>query len=692
MSVPLPSPSPLTPASAKIIPSGSHPRPIEMSNPPDGSPRYHRSGGGGFGQSPNSPSGSPRSNSIRRHGPTRSIGFGSSTVSGSGSVNEDNWRERTGTTPSKSAVRTVGGFDKSKGAVGGGIANGVSVSPIKDKEGSSDKDKEKGELICASPVVAHIRCRAQPCPLPILQGGSMYRWRYLPIFSRSRWAGSCPDLSSSSYAAAAKKEVCQWFLKGNCKFGHKCTIPRSIPYMLTQSPGALAHLRPGEPMSMDRKNKKAALHEAREREGRVPGDLRSPIKSSPAFAGHAINMEHASPVPIKSALSTAIQSPPAHRLPSSPLRDPFGPPPPGNGSASPGFARSPAPPSAFASSPSRPSPLSGSVARSSVPGPLALKANLHSPLRQPHTAFSSSFSHSNMKDRRPGTSPVPPLSASFADGMRKNIWARSETPMDRPEILSPRRMIDHRPSKSSDDVFTDDQEDDEDGEGLAIAVPDLLAELLTPREMARRMSRRDSQDSFSASPSRGAFIQKALWSGGAGGERLAQSAGPTMGPGYLQGLWSAEGGDARKVQSPHKDEFAFGPNTAVPQGARQQSLLTQQRSPTSPQEGFEGFLPSPPLPTGRSDLDANATPFLNRATGDPSSPSARALQEHAPGQSLPGGLANALSRIHLQGARPGSGLAHAANGHMEEVDEKEPRPVKGKKEEHMEEGVFAMEG
>ena len=82
--------------------------------------------------------------------------------------------------------------------------------------------------------------------------------------------------------------------------------------------------------------------------------------------------------------------------------------------------------------------------------------------------------------------------------------------MDQPEVLSPRRrIIDHRPKRSTDDVFTDDQDDDDDdGDDLAIAVPDSLAELLTPRERARRMSRRDSQDSFSASPSRGSAIPK----------------------------------------------------------------------------------------------------------------------------------------------------------------------------------------
>ncbi len=37
-----------------------------------------------------------------------------------------------------------------------------------------------------------------------------------------------------------QKSFCQWFLKGNCRFGHKC---------------ALAHVLPGQPMSMDRKIK-----------------------------------------------------------------------------------------------------------------------------------------------------------------------------------------------------------------------------------------------------------------------------------------------------------------------------------------------------------------------------------------------------------------------------------------------------
>ncbi|KAI0266568.1 hypothetical protein BC834DRAFT_843133 [Gloeopeniophorella convolvens] len=60
--------------------------------------------------------------------------------------------------------------------------------------------------------------------------------------------GSCTAGASCPFSHAAnepgqQKGVCAWFVKGNCKFGHKC---------------ALAHILPGQSMSMDRKNKKAA--------------------------------------------------------------------------------------------------------------------------------------------------------------------------------------------------------------------------------------------------------------------------------------------------------------------------------------------------------------------------------------------------------------------------------------------------
>ncbi|GAA6062105.1 hypothetical protein JCM10212_002355 [Sporobolomyces blumeae] len=59
---------------------------------------------------------------------------------------------------------------------------------------------------------------------------------------------SCP-FSHDLVNPGQSKPICQWFAKGNCKFGHKC---------------ALAHVLPGQPMSFDRKNKRAAQAALRE--------------------------------------------------------------------------------------------------------------------------------------------------------------------------------------------------------------------------------------------------------------------------------------------------------------------------------------------------------------------------------------------------------------------------------------------
>ncbi|KAF8343089.1 uncharacterized protein EI90DRAFT_828406 [Cantharellus anzutake] len=52
---------------------------------------------------------------------------------------------------------------------------------------------------------------------------------------------SCP-FSHIAAEPGQQKGICQWYIKGNCKFAHKC---------------ALAHVLPGQPLSMDRKNKRA---------------------------------------------------------------------------------------------------------------------------------------------------------------------------------------------------------------------------------------------------------------------------------------------------------------------------------------------------------------------------------------------------------------------------------------------------
>jgi len=95
-----------------------------------------------------------------------------------------------------------------------------------------------------------------------------------------------------------------------------------------------------------------------------------------------------------------------------------------------------------------------------------------------------------------------------------------------------------------------------------------------------------------------------------------------------------------------------------------------------------------------------------RGFGGPSSPSARALQEHEPGMSLPGGLASALSRIHMQGSgRVGSGLVNGGGreeGGNDVSTGQVPMPGNGnglgnglgsgRREEHDDEGIFSMDG
>ncbi|KIY65456.1 hypothetical protein CYLTODRAFT_424313 [Cylindrobasidium torrendii FP15055 ss-10] len=69
-------------------------------------------------------------------------------------------------------------------------------------------------------------------------------------------AGAACPFSHTGTANTGEKDTCAWYVKGNCKFGHKC---------------ALAHVLPGQPITMDRKNKRAAMQttggKAREREG-----------------------------------------------------------------------------------------------------------------------------------------------------------------------------------------------------------------------------------------------------------------------------------------------------------------------------------------------------------------------------------------------------------------------------------------
>ncbi|PVF93470.1 hypothetical protein CPB86DRAFT_676531, partial [Serendipita vermifera] len=39
---------------------------------------------------------------------------------------------------------------------------------------------------------------------------------------------NCP-FSHTAVDRGGPKDVCQWFVKGNCKFGHKCALAHILP-------------------------------------------------------------------------------------------------------------------------------------------------------------------------------------------------------------------------------------------------------------------------------------------------------------------------------------------------------------------------------------------------------------------------------------------------------------------------------
>ncbi len=256
--------------------------------------------------------------------------------------------EKKDTVQAQSVGKDQNGGKKDSQAVG---PNGSGES-----KGQSRALRDNRHLLTGSASLSHVPCRFYK------QGACTA-------------GASCPF----SHEEGGKKETCQWFLKGNCKFGHKC---KSTAMDLGIRDAALTSrcttaCATGEPLSMDRKNKKAQ-QQADAKNGTAgatgSGSPAAPStleahRPSPIQLRDQLTEEVAAPVPIRSALSSSLQaSQPTARMGSSPLREPFGPPSGAlaGSSATAGFlGRSPG---NFAASPSRPSPLSASFsARSSVP-------------------------------------------------------------------------------------------------------------------------------------------------------------------------------------------------------------------------------------------------------------------------------------------------------------------------------------
>ncbi|SCV71504.1 BQ2448_3092 [Microbotryum intermedium] len=109
------------------------------------------------------------------------------------------------------------------------------------------------------------------------------------LLARGRRARHQTNVTFSSDQA---KPVCKFFTQGNCKFAHKC---------------ALAHILPGQPISFDRKNKRAA--QAALRDAQAQAQMQA--QAQPSDVG-------VSPSPFTTSSTTAIGSSPT-QVPSSGL-------------------------------------------------------------------------------------------------------------------------------------------------------------------------------------------------------------------------------------------------------------------------------------------------------------------------------------------------------------------------------------
>ncbi|KAJ7723340.1 hypothetical protein DFH07DRAFT_1005474 [Mycena maculata] len=334
-------------------------------------------------------------------------------------------------------------------------------------------------------------------------------------------AGSSCPFSHSLAEPGGQKDVCAWFVKGNCKFGHKC---------------ALAHVLPGQTMAMDRKNKKAAQIAAggSKREGGEGGKGRGGSKregggrnGSGLLAGGSTAPTRARPpmnMPLKATISPSAPAPPlkdtdfasfgvldeASQLPSAPARNKSPDLPPSINASTNTSGGKPPSPTLPVSAPRRPSMGSASPSKDFGPigsppsGATSLNARMHSGTPPTQNGFLSTSPFS-----APGTQSV---FLGYNDGARKNMGMAaslgSGMAMAGPWSGNGTASSPHRGSLLSAsrtrDVFDADDNGtsggrkiirEDSGEDLEDFLPGSLTDLLTPEERSRRMSRTASAES-----------------------------------------------------------------------------------------------------------------------------------------------------------------------------------------------------
>ncbi|KAI9441420.1 hypothetical protein H4582DRAFT_1381049 [Lactarius indigo] len=591
---------------------------------------------------------------------------------------------------------------------------------------------------------------------------------------------SCP-FSHANNEPGQPKGVCAWFVKGNCKFGHKC---------------ALAHILPGQSMAMDRKNKKAAQLAANAngqskeggKGGKSPksgsqsatgsgtsaagsGSMRNPLLSGSTAPTRILQSSARAPMPIplKAAVSPSAPAPPvqdtefasyglpdeSNKLPSAPAQNKSFASPPKEGSPLPTVED--LPPDSHTEeeeTPVVPNPSTSPLPFHNPSAPRQMRAPTNpadlGPIGSPRSV--SSHGHvARVNGFSPGASPsqgagLLSTSPFSAPGVQSVFFSYENKP-NHTDDLKARSGIaaslgatqawrpELPPGGAQDGFGSEIVVEDEDLEEF---VPGSLSELLTPEEKSRRYSRTHHTNAMAgtawgAGPRPSAETHhhrysrsvpapsllgdiKSIWSEGSpnvigsprkGGVDVGAPGGavPAVGNGTPTSFRSTSAFGSHSLADDHINSFLSPSNASAAflPGNYQNYLSSRGAAPragiTAAVSGLRGHAPSsangtsnvnaanllarindsttPTPPAQRQPFNGTSESLGNqpfqlgrpipaggevRGTGEDGrsvlSPSARALQAHAPGQSLPQGLAAGYSRIHA--LPPQAGVASPA--------------------------------
>lgn len=595
-------------------------------------------------------------------------------------------------------------------------------SGSKEREGDRDRERDKNGSKSKTNAgqtktkdVSHVPCK-------------FFR------LSQCTAGASCP-FSHQMAEPGQQKDTCQWFLKGNCKFGHKC---------------ALAHVLPGQPMSMDRKNKKAAQQataatgvppavsttagnnkrttgttEKRKAPGAKEESLRIGIARGLGRGSAPISISKATLSPSAPAPSlsdtdfpfglpddftpqvvqtsttlkqhesqNSVDTSPAPSLNPLPLAEVVVTPP-----------RLESARQAGSSTPSQQDTLTEDntplpLSKPSIPrgfsrqngsgdfgfGPIGSpprSSPAHTPTSQPipQSIHKINEFSPSVSPQTSGliTSPMPASSPfsknafmSYSLDLDTSASTQIRTAGTRPPVITGAMSVGGIAGWDSAVAGTVEEDDFEE------FLPSSLNELLTDEEKKRRLSRTGGQRPVMETHHRYSRSVPAV--------NLMDS---------VKGIWSDNNGDLQSNVG-LSPSFLGTSNVSTgflprrtPVNARTFSEAPPALTASSTHLNFSssgsplttGFI-SPPLPnifssqrtsniaqhqSASGTLDSlqqpRPIPAANQDlySGNPLSPTVRALQEHAPGQSLPQGLAAGLSRLHI---RPSASIVSGASPHL----------------------------